>query len=73
MTFADSHLTLRHAPSGFTYAFQALPALGEVSVGRGWDAEGGGVKVKHAEEWGKTRYVAVFLKSLLVALVLNGE
>ncbi|CDZ97280.1 Uncharacterized conserved protein [Phaffia rhodozyma] len=55
MTFADNHLTLRHEPSGFTYTFQALPALSKVKVGAGWDEQGGGVRVKHADEWGKTR------------------
>lgn len=57
MTFADNYLTLTHAPSGFELTFRAMPSLAEIRVGEGWDAEGGGVKVKYAEEWGKTRCV----------------
>lgn len=55
MTFADNHLELTHNKSGFKYRFEALESLAEVRVGAGWEQSGGGVKVKHAEEWGKTR------------------
>ena len=55
MTFADNHLELTHHPSGFKYTFAALESLAEVRVGAGWEEGGGGVKVKYAEEWGKTR------------------
>ncbi|KAL7415860.1 TIP41-like family-domain-containing protein [Mrakia frigida] len=58
MTFADNHLELEHGPSGFKCRFGALESLAEVRVGAGWEASGGGVKVKHAEEWGKTRTTA---------------
>jgi hypothetical protein len=57
MTFADNHLELSHHPSGFKYTFGALESLAEVRVGAGWEEGGGGVKVKYAEEWGKTRSV----------------
>ena len=57
MTFAANHLSLAHGPSGLRFSFGALPSLAEVKAGEGWDADGGGVKVKHADAWGKTRSV----------------
>jgi hypothetical protein len=64
MTFADNHLTLSHAASGLSFSFGAMDSLEKVKAGQGWEDEGGGVKVKYAEEWGKTRYVEEVISAI---------
>ncbi|KZO98131.1 type 2A phosphatase activator TIP41 [Calocera viscosa TUFC12733] len=54
MTFGNNSVTLAHAASGWTYAFDARGALGEV-CNKELSPGDGGVKVGYAEDWAKTR------------------
>jgi type 2A phosphatase activator TIP41 len=50
MTFANNVLHLRHAPSGWAYAFDATRALAGVTNGPLAPADGP-VRVRHADAW----------------------
>jgi hypothetical protein len=54
MTFAHNGLRLRHAPSGWAYAFAAPEALAQVVSGALAPADGP-VQVKHAKAWQASR------------------
>lgn len=58
MTFGNNILELEHKPSGWKYEFSATRALKGVKNGLLEEGDGG-VKVGYAEDWLKSRCIAV--------------
>ncbi len=58
MTFGANRINLKHRPSGWQYEFSTKEALRGVKNGPMEEGDGA-VKVKHADEWLKSRYVSV--------------
>jgi type 2A phosphatase activator TIP41 len=56
MTFGANRINLKHRPSGWQYEFSTEDALRGVKNGPLEEGDGA-VKVKHADEWLKSRYV----------------
>lgn len=56
MTFGTNRINLKHRPSGWQYEFSTTEALRGVKNGPLEEGDGS-VKVKHADEWLKSRYV----------------
>ena len=65
MTFGNNVLELEHKPSGWKYEFSAAGALKEVKNGPLEEGDGG-VKVGYAEDWLKSRCIAVLQLHRLV-------
>lgn len=56
MTFGTNRINLKHRPSGWQYEFSTKEALHGVKNGP-LEKGDGAVKVKHADDWLKSRYV----------------